>query len=205
MNRRLISVVGIALVALVAMGATYVNSIVGVCDPATPANCLKPNADGSIPTTPTGSGSAVTIADGADVAQGAKADAAYAGSGAASVVAALKGIYAATAAALPAGTNAIGKVTPLPVQTAPTVTAVTVGAASAQAKAAGTFNYFFIQNVSATASVACQWAGTAALNTAGSFMLPPLAARTWENNSVPNAALNCIATAAATPATIETH
>ncbi len=57
-----------------------------------------------------GGGGAVTVADGADVTQGAKADAAYAGSGSSSVVAALKGVYAAIVAALPAGTNLIGNV-----------------------------------------------------------------------------------------------
>ena len=51
-----------------------------------------------------------TIADGADVAQGAKADAAYAGAGTASVIAALKGCYNLLAAALPAGANVIGSV-----------------------------------------------------------------------------------------------
>jgi len=68
------------------------------------------------------SGDAVTIADGADVAQGAKADAAYAGSGSASVVAALKGIYASLVAALPAGANIIGKVAVLGVDAATTAT-----------------------------------------------------------------------------------
>lgn len=48
--------------------------------------------------------------DGELVTIGAKADAAYAGSGSSSVVAALKGIYASLVAALPAGTNLIGKV-----------------------------------------------------------------------------------------------
>jgi hypothetical protein len=52
----------------------------------------------------------VTVADGSDVTTGAKADAAYAGSGAASLVAILKGIYAGIVAAIPAGTNLIGKV-----------------------------------------------------------------------------------------------
>jgi hypothetical protein len=37
-----------------AMGASFVNSVVGVCDPATPANCLKPNADGSLAIAPAG-------------------------------------------------------------------------------------------------------------------------------------------------------
>ena len=48
--------------------------------------------------------------DGWNVTEGAKADAAYAGSGSASIVAALKGIYAALVAATPAGSNIIGKV-----------------------------------------------------------------------------------------------
>jgi hypothetical protein len=49
-----------------------------------------------------GGGGAVTIADGADVAQGAIADAAYAGSGTSTVIAGLKGIYAAAIGAIPA-------------------------------------------------------------------------------------------------------
>lgn len=57
-----------------------------------------------------GSGGAVTIADGADVTQGAKADAAYAGSGSASNNAILKGIYSNTAGAIPAGSATIGSV-----------------------------------------------------------------------------------------------
>lgn len=45
-----------------------------------------------------GGGGAVTIADGADVTQGAIADSAYAGSGNSTVVSALKGLYAIFAA-----------------------------------------------------------------------------------------------------------
>lgn len=48
--------------------------------------------------------------DGWDLTQGTKADAAYSGSGSASVVAALKGIYASVNGAIAAGTNIIGKV-----------------------------------------------------------------------------------------------
>jgi hypothetical protein len=59
----------------------------------------------------------VTMADGANVTQGAIADAAYTGSGNATVVAALKGIYAAATAALPAGTNTIGGTVPTPATT----------------------------------------------------------------------------------------
>jgi hypothetical protein len=146
-HKILVAAALVALSALPASAASYINSTVAIADPSTPANVLKPNANGSINT------------------QGAIA----------------------------------------PTQSAPTVTAASVGPSSAQAKAAGAFNYYFIQNVSASASIACQWAGTAALNSGGSFMLPPYASRTWENNAVPNAALNCIASAAATPATIETQ
>lgn len=53
----------------------------------------------------------ISIADGADVAEGAKADAAYAGSGSASVVALLKGLYTAMIAATPIGANVIGGIT----------------------------------------------------------------------------------------------
>ena len=49
------------------------------------------------------SGAASSFADGSDVTQGTKADSAYAGSGSASVIAALKGLYAALVAATPAG------------------------------------------------------------------------------------------------------
>lgn len=47
-------------------------------------------------------GGAVTVADGANVAEGAKADAAYAGSGSASLIAINKGVYNLLAAPLPA-------------------------------------------------------------------------------------------------------
>ena len=53
---------------------------------------------------------ASAIVDGADVTQGTKADTAYAGSGSASVISALKGVYNILAAPLPAGTNALGTV-----------------------------------------------------------------------------------------------
>jgi hypothetical protein len=55
------------------------------------------------------SGGAVTIADGADVALGAKADAAWS-SGSGSAIALLKATVNALNAALPAGTNSIGSV-----------------------------------------------------------------------------------------------
>ena len=62
--------------------------------------------------TPAGSNvvGGITVADGSDVAQGAKSDTAYAGSGSASIIAALKGIYNTMIAATPAGSNIIGSV-----------------------------------------------------------------------------------------------
>lgn len=84
----------------------YVSIADMTVDPPVPYNAANP-----FPVTVIGSGGgAVTIADGADVAEGAKADAAYAGSGSASIVAINKGLYNLLAAALPAGTNLIGKV-----------------------------------------------------------------------------------------------
>jgi hypothetical protein len=56
-------------------------------------------------------GNPATIADGADVTQGAKADAAWSGTGSGSVVALLKALYASFIAPTPAGTNVIGGVT----------------------------------------------------------------------------------------------
>lgn len=60
-----------------------------------------------------GSGGASTIADGADVAQGARADAAYTGSGSATIVSILKGVYArlTTNGALGSGADRSGSIT----------------------------------------------------------------------------------------------
>jgi hypothetical protein len=58
-----------------------------------------------------GGGGAVTVADGSDVAEGAKADAAWV-SGSGSVVALLKNIAGGVAGSIPIGTNSIGTVQP---------------------------------------------------------------------------------------------
>jgi predicted membrane protein len=80
---------------------------------------IIPNADGSINVTSTGVGGAVSIPDGADVAEGAKADAAYAGSGNATVISALKAIansaLSNTPATVQGGTASAGAVTFSPV------------------------------------------------------------------------------------------
>lgn len=52
---------------------------------------------------------AATIADGSDASQGAKSDAAWSGTGDASMIGLLKAIYAGVYAPTPAGTNNIGK------------------------------------------------------------------------------------------------
>src|ERR1700679_2651249 len=73
------------------------------------------SAANPLPVTGGSGGGAVTavagaFADGALVTEGTKADAAYAGSGSASIVALLKGLFATLIAPLPAGTNALGSV-----------------------------------------------------------------------------------------------
>jgi hypothetical protein len=82
----------------------------------------------------------------------------------------------------------------------------TVGTGSATCLAAATAVTFVqIQNTSTTASIACNWGGTAVLNSAGSFQLAPLAAAAWgpSTGGVPSGELNCIASAASTPAFLE--
>lgn len=98
----------------------------------------------------------------------------------------------------------------LPTAEAGGVTAVTIGTSSAQALAAPTnqgWRFLVIDNESTTATIACTFDGTAAINTAGSFTIPP------ESSSGTNRlilgpfaatihnAIDCIASASA-PATI---
>jgi len=69
--------------------------------------------------------------------------------------------------------------------------------------AAGQASIFLdLVNESATATVACALGATAVLNGAGSITLPPLWHRSWEGTFVPTDAVNCIASAGSTPATI---
>jgi hypothetical protein len=104
--------------------------------------------------------------------------------------------------ALPAGTNAIGTVTTTPKTGAATVAGCTIGTSSAQCLAASTAtNSLFVQNTSATASIACSEGGTAILNSSGSYQLGPGASMLWGPSTAgpPSAAINCIASAASTP------
>lgn len=90
------------------------------------------------------------------------------------------------------------------------VLAVTVGTSSAQALAAATAtrSFLLIQNLSNSANIACRFGAAAALNTAGSFMIPAGQTFSWDLRdpnqfALPNTAVNCIASAASTPVTIQ--
>lgn len=94
----------------------------------------------------------------------------------------------------------------MPVARAANAIAVTVGASSAQALAAPgiAYNFLSIDNESATATIACSFGGAAALNTAGSYTILPGQTRVWNAPGWhTNQAINCIASASSTPATIE--
>jgi hypothetical protein len=112
-------------------------------------------------------------------------------------------LYANLRDPLPAGTNTIGAVKAASVT--PTVTAATVGTSSAQAVASATWTYVAIDNESASASVACSFGGTAALNSAGSWTVPPSQTRIWVPGTAPSGAINCIASAVSTPVTIASY
>lgn len=90
-----------------------------------------------------------------------------------------------------------------------TITAVTVTNLSTQALAAsnGPRLYLSINNESATATIACNFGGTAVANTAGNYTIGPASTRTWgpvdRESPLNGAAINCISSAATSPATIE--
>ena len=103
----------------------------GITDQKT-GNTLHINSDGSINVSGGSGGGAVTIADGADVTQGAKADAAATSlPGSFSIVALLKAIWNSLIAPLPAGTNSIGTVV-LPLPSAPIVGQVVMTGSAVQ-------------------------------------------------------------------------
>lgn len=91
-------------------------------------------------------------------------------------------------------------------RSAMTTAGCTVGTSSALCLAASTANLWVqVQNTHATNSVACSWGGTAALNASGSFLLAPGQSASWglASSGVPTNALNCIASAAASPLYLE--
>lgn len=70
--------------------------------------------------------------------------------------------------------------------------------------------YLSIDNESTTATIACAFGnGSAAINTAGSYTVPAGATRVWDfgprQNILPSGNLNCISSAATSPATIDVH
>jgi len=82
----------------------------------------------------------------------------------------------------------------------------TVGVASAQCLAAGTgYQFVQIQNTHATNAIACAWGAAAVLNSNGSVQLAPGLSASWGpmTGGIPNGALNCIASAPATPLYLE--
>lgn len=95
-----------------------------------------------------------------------------------------------------------GTIIPLPSTGAVTTTGASVGVASAAALAAGDRDYLLLNNASASAFVACNFGGAAVINGAGSITMSPYQSYVWESSFVPNDAINCIASAAATPLTI---
>lgn len=97
-------------------------------------------------------------------------------------------------------------VTPVPSSGTGSTTAVTVTSTSGQALAAAASRKFlFIGNESTTATIACNLGGTAVANTAGNYTIPPNSGRTWDGTFVPSDAVNCISSAATSPATVEAN
>lgn len=97
------------------------------------------------------------------------------------------------------------KVAVAPVTGTGSVTGPTITSSSAQALASGNRRFLYIGNESTTATIACNFGGTAAINTAGNFTIPPGNGRTWSATFIPSEAVNCISSAATSPATIQVN
>ncbi len=94
---------------------------------------------------------------------------------------------------------------PTPSSLTGTVQAKTITNTSAQVLAAAARTLLAVDNESATATIACAFGAVAAINTAGSFTILPGNTRTWVNYPIPTEALNCISSAATSPATVEVY
>lgn len=99
---------------------------------------------------------------------------------------------------------AAGPVGLIPWQGPPAITTVTLTTSSSQVWPGGAVRYLRFDNVSASAVIWCKWAGTPVANAAGTFEILAGASRTYADNFLPNAVLNCLGSAAAT-GTIETN
>jgi len=87
-----------------------------------------------------------------------------------------------------------------------TTTPATITSTSAQILAAAAQRQLVvIDNESTTATIACAFGATAAINTAGSFTIEPNTVRVWNSAPIPTDAVNCISSAASSPATIEVN
>jgi hypothetical protein len=84
-------------------------------------------------------------------------------------------------------------------------TAVTLTGSSTQILAANPARKLLaISNESTTATIACAFGSTvAAINTAGSWTIPPTLTRVWSGPYIPGDTLNCVSSAAPSPATVE--
>lgn len=105
----------------------------------------------------------------------------------------------------PAPSGSPTSVTPAASAVTGSVAAATITNSSAQVVAAASRKLLAIDNESTTATIACAFGGTATVNTAGSYTIPPGYTRTWNSYPVPADAVNCISTAATSPATVETN
>lgn len=102
----------------------------------------------------------------------------------------------------PGTTNAVA---PTPITGIGSTTGPTITSTSGQALATGSRRFLYIGNESTTATIACNFGGTAIINTAGNYTIPPNAGRTWDGTFVPSEAVNCISSAATSPATIQVN
>jgi len=93
-----------------------------------------------------------------------------------------------------------------PISSTGTTSAATIGTASAQVIAASTVTTgYSICNVSVSAQVACRIGGTAAINTAGSYMLDPGQCLMNSPYILDTGVINCIASVASTPLTVQVY
>jgi hypothetical protein len=173
-----------------------------------------------------GGGGAVTIADGADVTQGTTTDTAYAGSGAATLVAILKGIYTGVQGVITAITNsAITGYATAANQAIPFTPAAPVVSASASVtslvlkasatSATGGVKYFHAENATTTGGYCILYNATSAPGagalTAASVLafqlLPAAGFCDWTATNIPIAASTgvvVLVSSAATPFTYTT-